>query len=525
MPNSNISLDRLGLQVPTMTFQDGSRLVTRPITDHPPIIQNTLWGAIGTINILHPGSALAPPAQINGVKNLPSDGKVQMELMAEYIFKMFQQGVGVLALQELPDPNSQNFKFLKSKLKRLVGSSNLIDVDALEDQWLKTGTHAFGTSILFNPNLFKISKNARPDLHNRAAVYELIAANGTRIPVANIHGDFRTQKETQDYLSHFDGLCLGDLNISRHSISAGSDSNILQSIAIPHVEIEGVRREINTVDAIQDTYSKKANPSFTPDMNRIPLMTVTPMVQKPTFHPIVISIEADKAKKWLQDFSAYLSIAKSYLIDKGAITGIKLKTPPPYTTAQITIDNEEVYQSYLKFAQFELNKKKTQEEFIKSLDELRSKLESHSSSGTRSRQKGEDLYKTLFEAQKIFFSQLSPASDSTKINRSLTNFRKICEQNVKDADKIMGHGWLYRTAEILIKAIVGLFAAIGMTVGVIAGQGLLKSEHRQAFKNTFFTFNQTDSTKALNTFKQKVLGEDEKDQGLLDEKNISPKKN
>lgn len=110
---------------------------------------------------------------------------------------MFNSGVDMLALQEVPAPNSQNFKYLVDKLKYLVGDSNLIDVDALKSQWLKTGTHAFGTSVLYNPNIFTLSQNANPILGNRGATYELThRITGDKIPVANIHGDFNQQPAT-----------------------------------------------------------------------------------------------------------------------------------------------------------------------------------------------------------------------------------------------------------------------------------------------------------------------------------------
>ena len=54
---------------------------------------------------------------------------------------------------------------------------------------------------------------------------------------------------------------------------------------------------------------------------------------------------------------------------------------------------------------------------------------------------------------------------------------------------------------MLIKAVVGLFAGIGMVLGSLVGQGLAKSEHRQKFANTFFALNQTDESLALDEFK------------------------
>lgn len=73
---------------------------------------------------------------------------------------------------------------------------------------------------------------------------------------------------------------------------------------------------------------------------------------------------------------------------------------------------------------------------------------------------------------------------------------------------------LYRIAELLIKAVVGLFVGIGMVLGSLVGQGLAKSEHRQKFANTFFTLNQTDESKSLNKFKQNIL-DDEMEQPVF----------
>ena len=97
----------------------------------------------------------------------------------------------------------------------------------------------------------------------------------------------------------------------------------------------------------------------------------------------------------------------------------------------------------------------------------------------------------------------------------MTDFRKTCADNIKIADKIMGHGWLYRAAEVLIKAVVGLFAGIGMILGSVLGQGLAKLEHREKFAQTFFTLNQNESSKALTEFKQETLGDSKENHGLL----------
>lgn len=74
----------------------------------------------------------------------------------------------------------------------------------------------------------------------------------------------------------------------------------------------------------------------------------------------------------------------------------------------------------------------------------------------------------------------------------------------------------------IFKAIIGLFAGIGIVLGFIAGQGLAKKERRQAFKDTFFSRYQTDESKALKEFEQKVLGDTEEEgSGLISKQNFS----
>lgn len=560
----NVALDVLGLIVPTITFPHGNKIVTRPITDHPPIIQNTVAGAIASLNILNPGSPLAPPAVIDGVRTLPSNGHVQMEAMAEYIFKIFQQGVGLLALQEVPTKGTANFISLINKLRSLVGTSNLINVDDLANQWLQTGSHPFGTSILCNPGMFTIEKGCSHDLNNRVGRYDVRAANGDVIPVANIHGDFTQQPDTVRYIGNFDGFCLGDTNIAYHTYRPISDPDALHSIVQPEIEIEGISRRVNTLDFIQDIYSKRRAPAFTPEVNGI---TPAWKPKAPTgndipsehsiFQPVMIQVAASEASSLLKNFATYLIQSNKHHLfsPEGRIVDIDLKTPAPYVVANITMSNIEVYQEYHQFLlleaqqkavqnpqvgsplpviptslennpaqSFEQEKQKVQQQFLQSLTTLKEQLEACAQAGSAADIKGTQLYQTLFTAQNLFFSQLTPELDETSINLHIANFRSVCESNVKDADKIMGHGWLYRIAEIAIKAVVGLFAGIGMVLGSVGGQGLLKAEHRQLYKDTFFTLNQTDSTRGLQTFKQEVLGNDEDDPGLLDKNNINPSK-
>lgn len=162
---------------------------------------------------------------------------------------------------------------------------------------------------------------------------------------------------------------------------------------------------------------------------------------------------------------------------------------------------------------FENNKKKIQEQFIENLTTL--KLELNKCDNTPSKMEVERLYTNLLRKQEEFFKALTLQSTEKELKTAIIDFRKSCKENIEIADKIMGHGWLYRIAEVLIKAVVGLFVGIGMVVGSLFGQGLVKSEHRQKFANTFFTLNQTDESKALDTFKQEILGDEKEEPGLL----------
>ncbi|WP_133128244.1 hypothetical protein [Legionella nagasakiensis] len=149
MPGHHIQLD-----VPMIVGTDGKRY---PTTDHPPMIQNTAVGTIATMNILNPGSPLAPPvaqALFGTTRALEPtvDGNERMKQMARYIYKMAQQGVGLLALQEVPPPGSPEFTALKKELNQLNQQTvpPLINVENLQAQWKRTVPHKFGTTILCN---------------------------------------------------------------------------------------------------------------------------------------------------------------------------------------------------------------------------------------------------------------------------------------------------------------------------------------------------------------------------------------
>lgn len=169
-----------------------------------------------------------------------------------------------------------------------------------------------------------------------------------------------------------------------------------------------------------------------------------------------------------------------------------------------------------KISDFENTKGEIQKQFMTNLTTLKLELDNKSTqNNTPSKLEGERLHSTLLKNQEEFFQALALLSTEEELNAAITDFRKSCQENIEIADKIMGHGWLYRIVEVLIKAVVGLFAGVGMVLGSLVGQGLFKAEHRQKFSNAFFTLNQTDESQALDKFKQAILGDEKEEPGLL----------
>ncbi|MFC3908311.1 hypothetical protein ACFORL_04385 [Legionella dresdenensis] len=164
---------------------------------------------------------------------------------------------------------------------------------------------------------------------------------------------------------------------------------------------------------------------------------------------------------------------------------------------------------------FENKKNNIQAQFESRLKELQKELKKHTENDSACTKAGVELYVSLRDRQEQFFESLTPQSKENEVIAAIAGFRKFCKQNIKSADKIMGHGWLYRAVEVLIKAVVGLFAGLGMVLGAVVGQGLAKSEHRKQFANTFFALNQTPASQALDKFQKEILGNEKADPGLL----------
>jgi len=164
------------------------------------------------------------------------------------------------------------------------------------------------------------------------------------------------------------------------------------------------------------------------------------------------------------------------------------------------VAKKEVPREKPKTVTFIENKEAIQKEFMKHLQILNLALQECSKSDASI--KDSHLIVNLTLCQNQFFKSLTPQTTKQELELAIKTFRESCSKHLEAADHVMGHGWLYRIAEVAIKAVVGLFVGIGMVLGSLFGQGLFKAEHRQWYAQTFFTLNQTDASQALNQFKK-----------------------
>ena len=158
--------------------------------------------------------------------------------------------------------------------------------------------------------------------------------------------------------------------------------------------------------------------------------------------------------------------------------------------------------------QFNARKKQIQDKFLRYLQTLEEST-NRPSTATLCKK----LHKDLNAAQDEFFKKLTINTSPTELEQAIMSFRYVCKANVTSADRIMGHGWLYRIIEITLKATLGLFAGVGMILGAVIGRGILSTQDRQAFRQTFFALNETPEQKSLRTFEKQTL--EEESEGLL----------
>ena len=178
------------------------------------------------------------------------------------------------------------------------------------------------------------------------------------------------------------------------------------------------------------------------------------------------------------------------------------------TQMGFTIRYESEEDENTRIARFEEQKKLLQKEVHDALSIMETT--------TKDSPTAKKVYQSLNEIQERFFHNLTSSLKPKALEDLISGFRKECAKHTKQADKIMGHGWLYRIVEATIKAVIGIFAGIGMVLGAAFKQGLAKKEHITQYKDKFFTWDKTDASKKIDDVKRTLLGDDDKDQGLLD---------
>jgi len=229
-----------------LEFKDANSF---PITDHPPLVVDTPIGPVVTMNIWCPGSPIAPycldgkKGEFDGAKltkvfqghkigdgvtpqnaamTLKDDSakKEQMELMAQYLFDMMKAGATAIALQEVPEINTNEFIVLTDKLQALAqqdkDSGVAFDLESFKKSFQAKGGK-FGLAMLVNTKKATLAQEKVAHDTLRAAEYGIQSIDGTQdqVVVANIHGNFNKDDDTHQYVQ----TCLkrglvvvGDLN-------------------------------------------------------------------------------------------------------------------------------------------------------------------------------------------------------------------------------------------------------------------------------------------------------------------------
>lgn len=272
-----VDLAKVGLTVPSMTVKVKDKDHTIPITDHPPLILNTAFGAMASLNVWCPGTRVAPKISQQLGLDLSkkeefrildrNDMKTQMEAMAQYIYKMFQKGVGLIALQEVPIKNTEGFEILYKKLEELDKDTKLIDVEGLQKNYTKTSGVGFGMSMLCNPKLFQLESEATLVLKGRGQAFTVKSVvDGATFQLTNIHGDYAQQAATKELVETMEGFVLGDANLKTPPLMMGAG---FMAVEKAQVMVDGAAVTLGTFDVVVDKESTKYYPKYIPETDQI----------------------------------------------------------------------------------------------------------------------------------------------------------------------------------------------------------------------------------------------------------------
>tara|TARA_Y100000588_G_scaffold33124_1_gene32292 strand:- start:415 stop:1536 length:1122 start_codon:yes stop_codon:yes gene_type:complete len=279
--------------------------------------------------------------------------------MAGLIYEIFQKGVDVLAMQEVPPANSTAFEILKKELMRLDSQTNLIDIEAFKKSCRITEPHLFCTAMLHNPAKIALKqgvpisqKDTKGVSNNRGQIFSVMNhQSGLHTNIANLHGDFMAQQQTYDFVKNFKGIALGDMNVNSQILASINNPNTLHSIESPVTIVDGTVVTARTDDMICDNFSRKVKPDFDPSTMALPQVAQAN-------HGHKVLIPSSQAQQHLVEFKKYvILVGRRDLIDANDhIKGIKLTTPKGGNTTNIIISNKKVLKAYRQFQNYQLIK-------------------------------------------------------------------------------------------------------------------------------------------------------------------------
>ncbi len=242
-----------------------------PATDHPVVVTETALGKMGTLNVWCPNSPVSPPiAKALGIDKFKLENErsheIQMKAIARYIVDCFKSGVTLLALQEIPRPETDAFIILERELREIAAREGVkINIDDLKKYYQPTSGTQSGTSILVNPEVFTIQNNISALAYNngfRGAIFTIhpTAHADKQFQVLNFHGTLEgTQgnlcmpdahvKELQKKIDS-GAICLGDSNMQRTEQWFENNNNSTVSASASTVTVNGKTINGNTLDVV-----------------------------------------------------------------------------------------------------------------------------------------------------------------------------------------------------------------------------------------------------------------------------------
>ncbi len=254
------------------TLVDGQQKVTLnlPISDHEILVANTAIGVLVTLNIWCPGSRLAPsknPQNLKGQFRVTDvkQQRVQLKLLAKYIFDLAKAGVSGFMLQEIPlaETGDGNFDFLNDELQKLCAKNKKIN---LEFRCIrKTKNMNSGTCALVNTQKL-LAKDKTPavqkndPMYQRFARYELQTVGNTSVQkchINNVHGDYAEQAAVKQFIKDkvdAGEMVCGDFNLTENNKPEIEDS--------PYNQV--YQGELNTLDGFYDPLTPSLEASGKP---------------------------------------------------------------------------------------------------------------------------------------------------------------------------------------------------------------------------------------------------------------------